>query len=102
MAWRVRTKAFLGVVSAIEQLMGNRPLREWAIIECDLDTGVALIVAVTDELDSSHYVTFILEPGERVVLSERGDMPWKGTVLITGKGLGTAGYRGGEVYYERA
>lgn len=101
MGYRPLTRLFQGVVSTIEQLSPQEPLRQWAAIECDLGTGVPLLVTITYKADSGVYATWELQPGEKVVFSRYGDMPWDGVILITGSGGGTAGYRGGEVILER-
>lgn len=102
--YRRLTRQITGAVgTALTQICEANDLRLWAAIECDLATGVALNVAFSHEYTTSaNYVTFRLQPGERLVLSNAtgGDMPWSGSVYISGVG-GTAGYRGGEVYLER-
>jgi hypothetical protein len=102
--YRQKTKQYFGAVGTTAvQVAEAYDLRLWAAIECDLDTGVALNVFLSYEYTtSSNYVTFRLQPGERVVFSNTpgGDMPWTGSIYISSV-AGTAGYRGGEVYLER-
>jgi hypothetical protein len=99
--YRARTRRYFGVVTAITQLDSKDELRIWAGIECDLATGVALAVTLADRADSTVYATFNLQPGEKIVLSRNGDMPWDGPIFISGVSGGTAGYRGGAVYLEK-
>lgn len=101
MAYRFHTGRFFGTAGASAIVVAEaKPERLWAAVECDLTTGVPMYVTLTDRLDSNVYCTFELQPGQRIVLSAVGDMPWNGMILLTGNG-GTAGYRGGEVYWER-
>jgi len=102
--YRRLTRQILGsATTTLVQVLEANDLRLWAAIECDLTTGVAMNVVFSHEYTSSaNYVQFRLQPGERIVLSNStgGDMPWFGSVYVSGVGA-TAGYRGGEVYLER-
>jgi len=103
MQYREATRDLVGtgVLSTIQVLAEPEPLRLWVVIECDLATGVGLYVTATDAPDSTHYITTLLQPGEKVVFSRTGDMPFSGAIYGTGFGGGIAGYRGGECYLER-
>lgn len=92
------TRRLFGTVTGIEQVLSAEPLRQWASVECDLTTGVPLQVVLTSRSDSAIYLTHELAPGEKMVVSRFGDMRWDGSILLSGVG-GTAGYRGGEVYW---
>jgi len=94
-----KTVLLFGTVSTIKALAAPRARRSWLVVQCDYTTGVALLVSWGDGLTSATYSNVILQPGESIIFSMSGDMPWEGAVFVTGNG-GTAGYRGGEAYFE--
>lgn len=99
--YRIKTAQLFGAATTdLALIASSRDTRIWMVIECGFSAGIPLNIVLTDTLDSNVYVTFRLQPGEKVVLSHYGDMPWDGMVLASGVGA-TATYRGGEVYWER-
>lgn len=91
-----------GVASATDiNLVTAEPpdRRQWVIIQCDLATGVPAIVQWGEGPTSATWGATLLEPGESIVFSRWGDMPWLGPIYVSGSS-GICGYRGGEVYHE--
>ncbi len=85
--------------AAFKLLASARARREWLILQCDFNTGVALFVYWGSGLTTETYSHVRLQPGESIIFSRYGDMPWEGNIWVAGSG-GTATYRGGEVYFE--
>ena len=95
-----KTRFILGSVSAPMKILASPRLRrEWLIIQCDFADGVPLVVLWGEGLTLATFSHVYLQPGESMVFSRSGDMPWEGAVWVQGDG-GTAGYRGGEAYFE--
>ncbi len=76
-----------------------RPFRQWIALTCDTVTGVPMYVRC-EYFAGATGIQFRLEPGDTIVFSRTGDMPFDGEITIQGV-TGTCGYWGGEAYWEK-
>lgn len=74
-------------------------------VQCDLTTGVPMIVQWGTGGLSTDWGYAIIQPGDSIYftnpfLEVQGGIPWTGEIFITGSG-GITSYRGGEIYIEQ-
>ncbi len=105
MGWRTKTKSIGGTcpdTTTIVPVAGRRPYRDWLVVECDFATGHSMYVLWDDYSAPTGTVGggIVLQPGESICFS-RKEMHYDGLISVLGFS-GPAGYRGGEVYWERA
>lgn len=95
----VKVAGFIGTAdtAVVKTLGAERPDRLYLVVHCNVTGGVPMRVSWGTDAHINGSID--LQPGETVVFSKTGDMPWAGRVSVLGIG-GTATYRGADVYEE--
>lgn len=72
-------------------LIGANPKRRFVVVAVPIDEADPLLLSLADAIGKAGSGAILyLAPGEKVVLSMSGDMPWQGAIYAQGYGAASS------------